>query len=453
MSQRLKPDPEHADITQDEASKKPVSDYVSHKQKKSSPAGASTVRSPAGWLYRSAVILLWLPMTLLFGVRIKRDSNLKKIRGPIIVLGNHPSYLDPFIVALALPRLKINFVAANLFFRKPFLGWLLRTAGAIPKIQFRSDARALKQMLHVLHNDGALGIFPEGQRSLDGCPQPIDDTIARLIKKTGSQVVIVKISGAYLTWPRWSESKFRPGRIEVETSLILDGDSARTTDIEKIAQMIRYSLHYDEYDWQSGMDRKASYFSFAPAKGLHNICHQCPDCLQNMVMKSARHRIFCGHCSSSFTYDKHGCISRADAGSSKRAAQAQYKTDGFVPGTIHQWHLWQQKLLEKTIENEDYFLEIKVKTEAAGMTDIFKKSGSGTLRLDHNGLAYKGTDLEGENVDYICPVNKRPQFSADYGSRIEIAYDSGFWRFYPDQGQAVMLLADALDILDKKRQD
>jgi 1-acyl-sn-glycerol-3-phosphate acyltransferase len=412
-----------------------------------------SVRPPAGWLYKSAVVLLKVPMTLLLGIRIKRSPELKRLSGSTIVLGNHPSYLDPFIAALALPHMKINFVAASSFFRRRFLGWVLRTAGVIPKIQFRSDARALKQMLQVLHNKGVLGIFPEGQRSLDGCPQTIDDTIARLIKKTGSHVVVVRISGAYLTWPRWSESKFRPGRIEVETRLLIDGDAVRKAGVEEITRLIRGNLDYDEYKWQNGLPRKAAFRSLAPAKGLHKICHQCPCCHKIMTMKSERRRIFCSKCNSSFNYDKYGFIApSASNGNIDKSAEC-CPTDKTFPATVHDWHIWQQKMLTHTMTAENFILDINVKTEAADETGEFKEYGEGSLCLDHNGLIYNGVNPDGKTFSYVFPVNRKPQFSADYGSRIEIAHDSGFWRFYPVEGQAVMLLADALEILDKKRQD
>ena len=92
----------------------------------------SAVRLPAKWLYRPVVFLLQLPLRLIFGVRIVREKGLKKIKGPVIILGNHPSYIDPFLAAIALPWLDINFVAASLFFRNKKFKAILDMAPEVP---------------------------------------------------------------------------------------------------------------------------------------------------------------------------------------------------------------------------------------------------------------------------------------------------------------------------------
>jgi 1-acyl-sn-glycerol-3-phosphate acyltransferase len=64
------------------------------------------------------------------------NRTIKDMKPPFIVLGNHPSSLDPFIMASAMYPHKLNFLGTNYYFRNELLRPLLRRGGIIPKIQF-----------------------------------------------------------------------------------------------------------------------------------------------------------------------------------------------------------------------------------------------------------------------------------------------------------------------------
>lgn len=414
-----------------------------------------SVRLPARWFYRTILRLIQVPMILLFGLKIQRDPALKKIDGPLIVLGNHPSYLDPFLAALALPWLEINFVAASSFFRRPLMARFLHLGGVIPKTQFRSDARALKMMLQVLRSGGVLGVFPEGQRSLNGSVQPLDDTIARLIKKIGCPVVIVHISGAYLTWPRWSASGFRPGRIEVQASLLFNHSDVESKDADEMARRIRQALSYNDYDWQLSRRRLAGFFSLAPARGLHSVCHQCPYCGSTMSMESRNFHMICQRCHADYRINRFGFIElRKVPRTDSHAVRVDPPLSS--PTTVYEWQEWQRESLAAAMRRTGFRLNIPVKAYTSDLTGRFEYVGDGMLVLDRTTLHYNGVSPQGNIVNDQQPVRYLQSFSADFGERIEIAHDNGFWRFEPQQGQAVMVLADSLRLqsqLDKESSD
>ena len=402
--------------------------------------GDNDIRKPARWLYRSALRILQLPMLLLFGIRIFREPCLKKINGPIIVLGNHPSYLDPFLAALALPFWEINFVAASLFFRNRRLKPILELLGVIPKVQFRSDATALKRMLKVLKSEGVLGIFPEGQRSLDGTANPFDDTIAKLIKKTCCHVVFLKINGAYLTWPRWSAHGMRPGRIEIRADLLLTPEQTESLTADEIAAQLKKTLSFNDYEWQHNRRKKASYFHVRPAENMHNICHQCPVCKTELSMRAKNNKIVCDVCHMGYRIDRHGFL----------FPLADGQTD---ISDVHAWRVWQQDMMKQRIKQSGFSLEFSVETQTAGVGEAFAGDGAGQLVIDRSGLFYTGIDRQGQKVEFVSPAGKTARFSADYGLNLEIPHDRGSFRFFPDPGQAVILLADALALLDNGKSE
>ena len=119
-------------------------------------------------------------------------------------------------MGIALKGRPINFVAGEFLFRKKIFGHIITKGGCIPKAQFRNDLRTVRAMMRVLGRGGVLGIFPEGTRFTDWHSIGFENGLASIIKKTGAGVVIFRSHGAYMTWPRWSQSSWRRGRITAE---------------------------------------------------------------------------------------------------------------------------------------------------------------------------------------------------------------------------------------------
>jgi 1-acyl-sn-glycerol-3-phosphate acyltransferase len=97
--------------------------------------------------------------------RVRGVENVP-LDGPLIVASNHLSYFDP--PALCYCPRRIRFMAKRELFEIPLLAPLIRTLGAYPVDRQGSPQAAIKQSLAVLRAGGAIGIFPEGTRNLDG---------------------------------------------------------------------------------------------------------------------------------------------------------------------------------------------------------------------------------------------------------------------------------------------
>ncbi len=70
---------------------------------------------------------------LLFGwryrLRVSGIENLPK-HGPVLLLGNHMSYIDFALIQWATPR-TIRFVVHDDYYSKPIFNWILRAVGAV----------------------------------------------------------------------------------------------------------------------------------------------------------------------------------------------------------------------------------------------------------------------------------------------------------------------------------
>jgi 1-acyl-sn-glycerol-3-phosphate acyltransferase len=135
--------------------------------------------------------------------------------GPAVVAANHPSYLDPVLLSLQVPR-PIHFMAWDALFRVPLLGALMRLMGAFPVDIRKGRGREAYEKARLLVEKGELvGIFPEGKRSRTGWMEPaLREGAARLARETGAPLVPASIAGAFRAWPHFQPLP-RPARIRV----------------------------------------------------------------------------------------------------------------------------------------------------------------------------------------------------------------------------------------------
>ncbi len=143
----------------------------------------------------------WTIFRVLFSIEYQGLENIPA-GGPVIIAGNHPSYLDPVLVGLPVSR-TIRFMAWDALFRIPLLGRVIEALGAFPvDIRKGRGESAYREALGILQRGEALGIFPEGQRSEQGPMGELRTGVARLAVETGAPIVPVTIGGAVRAWPK-----------------------------------------------------------------------------------------------------------------------------------------------------------------------------------------------------------------------------------------------------------
>lgn len=115
------------------------------------------------------------------------------LRGPLIVAANHVSYLDPPLLGAFCPR-RVSYMAKKQLFDIPIFGAALRRVGAYPVSRDGSARAAIKRSLEVLQSGGAVGIFPEGTRNLDGAAQ-VHNGVALLASMADCPVIPAALRG------------------------------------------------------------------------------------------------------------------------------------------------------------------------------------------------------------------------------------------------------------------
>ncbi len=122
--------------------------------------------------YRPSLERRLLTAALRLAVRVVLDLNMTGVEhipasGPVILISNHISFLDPVLVVGLLPRPVIPMSKIENFEDK-LLGPLVRAFDAFPVQRGQVDRQALRAALHVLEAGLPLWIAPEGTRSETG---------------------------------------------------------------------------------------------------------------------------------------------------------------------------------------------------------------------------------------------------------------------------------------------
>jgi 1-acyl-sn-glycerol-3-phosphate acyltransferase len=177
------------------------------------------LRQPGAPLWRIALwdfihFLCYSCLLLFYRHRAYGVENIPPT-GPVMLVCNHQSYLDPPIVAGGCYRSR-QFVALarSTLFTNPVAGWILHKLNTIPVVQGASDLGAMRRCIEELKKGQALLIFPEGARTFTGKVQPFETGTMLIIKRSKPMVVPVALEGAYDVWKRGTKLKLR-GRVGV----------------------------------------------------------------------------------------------------------------------------------------------------------------------------------------------------------------------------------------------
>ena len=120
--------------------------------------------------------------------------------GPVILVSNHVSVLDPPFVGGACPR-ELYFLAKEELFDIPLFGRLIHALNARPVKRDGSDSRALKTALKLLSENRAILLFPEGTRGVEGQLGEGKPGAGMLAVMSGAPVVPVYVSGTAKALP------------------------------------------------------------------------------------------------------------------------------------------------------------------------------------------------------------------------------------------------------------
>ena len=147
---------------------------------------------PVTPFYKVSYIVLRAVFKLITRWEIYGQENLPQ-NGPLIVVANHLSVIDPPLLGASLTR-QITFMAKEELFRSR--GKLLyRNLGGFPVQRNKLDRKAIRRAIAVLKSGCVLGMFPEGKRSANHRLGNSELGAAFIAARSGSPILPVGITG------------------------------------------------------------------------------------------------------------------------------------------------------------------------------------------------------------------------------------------------------------------
>jgi len=127
--------------------------------------------------------------------RFRVRGALADPRRPYVVIANHESYADVFLLSVFPWEMK--WLSKDTMFRIPCMGWMMQMAGDIRLVRGDRDStlNAIAQCRDRLAKRTSVMIFPEGTRSRDGNLLPFKDGAFRLAIESGAPLLPIAVAG------------------------------------------------------------------------------------------------------------------------------------------------------------------------------------------------------------------------------------------------------------------
>jgi acyl-[acyl-carrier-protein]-phospholipid O-acyltransferase/long-chain-fatty-acid--[acyl-carrier-protein] ligase len=144
-----------------------------------------------GFGNRAAKSLVRALMRALF--RVKVTGNLALSNQRTLIVANHESLLDGFLLALFLP-IEATFVVHTEVTKNPVFRWLLRFVAHLSVDS--TSPLAMKQIIRLVESGEPVVIFPEGRLTITGSLMKVYDGAGFVAARTGATVIPIRIEGS-----------------------------------------------------------------------------------------------------------------------------------------------------------------------------------------------------------------------------------------------------------------
>ncbi len=164
--------------------------------------------------------------------------------GPIIVAGNHISYVDAFAMGYFVTEAgrRPRFLGKAELFDNWFTGMVLRGAGQIPVRRGTGDSQPLDAAAEALRAGEVFVIYPEGTvtKNEGSTPMRGKTGVVRLALATGATILPVAIWGSQAVWQKSGKGSLKFGRpiwLKAGEPVDLSAHAERANDSEVLRRL------------------------------------------------------------------------------------------------------------------------------------------------------------------------------------------------------------------------
>ncbi|MCL2256555.1 MAG: 1-acyl-sn-glycerol-3-phosphate acyltransferase [Firmicutes bacterium] len=329
------------------------------------------------------------------------DKNIcKKINKNCFILMNHQASFDQMMLG-AVFNFGINFVADDTFFHQGLKSFLMKIfMRPISYSKGNLDAFAATQIINIINQGGAVGMFPEGTRSMFGEGGRVVPSVGKLAKQLKVPCVLVVQKGGYLTKPRWRK-KLSRGKIEIEIVKIISPSELDVMSDSEVQGTIKKALCHNDFEFNKIENIK--FKGKKRAEDLESVLFFCPICHSLNSLSSKNDEIWCSQCSMRDIVQENGMFSN----------EIREKA---MPNSILEWSKIQLEFIKNNI---DYLFHLETPLFTDCQITFFESKKSKRISKKIFGEIYLYSDRL-EICSKIFPLEVIKAFSIDGVNRLNI---------------------------------
>jgi len=193
--------------------------------------------------------LSWVFVNIMYRIRVHGLENIPET-GPALLVCNHVSFMDALVIGGSVRR-PVRFVMDHNIFKIPVMGFIFRTAHAIPIAPAREDASALTRAFDRIDAELAEGeivcIFPEGKLTRHGEMNEFKRGVEKILERRTVPVVPMALRGLWGSFFSHRDGKKAMSqmpkrfwsRIELIATAPVHGDDASAEGLQRIVAGLR----------------------------------------------------------------------------------------------------------------------------------------------------------------------------------------------------------------------
>ena len=170
--------------------------------------------------------------------RFRTRGTLHDPRRPYVVVANHESYADIFLISCFPWEMK--WLSKDTMFKIPCMGWMMQMAGDIKLVRGKRESAvdAIRQCRDRLAKKVSIMIFPEGTRSRDWEMLPFKDGAFRLAIESGAPILPIAVAGTRFAMAKGS-FRFLPARALAQALEPIETANLTLADLQTLKQRTR----------------------------------------------------------------------------------------------------------------------------------------------------------------------------------------------------------------------
>ncbi|MBR2324268.1 MAG: 1-acyl-sn-glycerol-3-phosphate acyltransferase [Clostridia bacterium] len=350
------------------------------------------------------------------------DNQFNGTSGKRVIIANHESAID-FLMLAAAVKEKMHFVISSSFYRSLPIHNLIDSVAVIPKNQFQTVFTDMRLIKEAVDSTRPLVIYPAGLMSENGITTPIPLSTGKTLKWLDADIYVAKISGTYLSNPKWSKIR-RKGRVDLSITKLISSEEAKQISNEKMQEMVENALYFDAY--KDNDIKKVHFTNGDNIEGLEHVIYRCPTCDKEFCMDvKDKNTLVCNNCNLTLKANDLGLF---EAPKDK----PDYKYPSHLSALI------EDKFAMEIKNNPDFEMSTTARIHMINdKKHKFEYVGDGVVKIDRQTLLIKGT-IKGEPFEKQIFAGSFPLLPFIPGKQFEIQADGEIYRILPQDPKTVV---------------